>query len=805
MARRTLTSPKTWTAGAAAGALVGLVLLFGPGPDTAAHTGHTETVWKFEWRPGTVVYEWHHRNWYRTSRCFRYNPHDGECEYWQATGDVVEPRAACATVPAWSATQPSGATCDLHRSWIDDGTKYDWDSHRTEKTTSAARCHLPGSGLQPASRSTNTAAPGGQATVYRSTNTKPSQYEGSNRHCGWWSARGSHDHATTTTTEATTTTAPDPANPVWSGSCSYNYTVGRSYSTTLPTHSHPDVTGYSYSGATPGGMAVTGSSSLTMGGSPTPISGTLAVSRGTITASITGGDDVTLACTFRVRPDDGGGTTTTTTRPPLVGGWNSRCEINLTLGRNYGTKAAYGDEMPIYAGADEDRDYHYYRGQRPRGIRMGRIREPDYPRGWLYMYGTPTESGVFKGRMTNRRAPDLPCVITVSAGTWQPDVCEFFTETGGSYDLAMPTLSGVVVDRYGSAGGGLPPGLVVDSNRVRGSPTAEGAWALTWAAYIAGVPSSSSPRITCTFHVEEPLPAGWSDHCDWTFTVGNSYTRILPVATGATRHTWSGDVPDGMRMRTVRTAGGVYAHQLSGTPTTEGISTGTLTPRNADDGVDPIDCSFEVLPGPGIAECSRTIPSDQIDAVRDAVEWRTDIPKSGAHSDIPGGDHLITTGDPGVGGGAPRVWPSWTSDADLTVTDTTGCVWEMTEIISAAHPLFIWYDDDKAPVSRVSPAMRTQWNAMTTAQRTEVEATGRRTLKRVGLGTPEDNKWLGGSCEPGDTPDTDCVWGLPFPGVWQWSLTIRYNSDEDPRYRDLTIASGTTRFWRFADQVRPEG
>ena len=517
------------------------------------------------------------------------------------------------------------------------------------------------------------------------------------------------------------------------------------------------------------------------------------------------GGDETLSCVFRVRPADDGGETTTTTKPPLVGGWNSRCAYNLTLGRSYGSTALDGVEMPIYGPADEDRDYHSYRGQRPQGLRMGRIRGPDYPRGWLYMYGTPTQSGVFTGRMTNARAraPDLPCVITVSAGTWQPDVCEFFTETGKDYDLEMPSLSGPVVDRYGASGGGLPPGLVVENNRVRGSPTTEGTWAMSWAAYIDGVPSSSRPRITCTFHVETPPPPGWSGHCDWTFTVGHSYTRILPVADGARSHVYAGGLPPGMRMRSVKVADGVYTQRLLGTPTTEGTSTGTLTPRNAAEGIDPMECSFEVLPGPGVAECSRTIPSDQIAAVRDAVDWRTDVPRANAHSDVPGGDsYLVTTGDPGVGGGSPRIWPWWSSDSDLTVTDTTGCVWNMEEIISSAHPMFIWYDADKAAVSRVAPAMRTQWNAMSTEQRDEAEATGRRTLERVGLGQPEDGKWLGGSCGPGDIPETDCVWGLPFPGVWQWSMTIRYRSPEDPRYRDLTIVSGITRFWRFADQVR---
>ncbi len=72
MARRTLTSSKVWLLGTAAAVVVGLVLLLAPGPDSAAHEGHTETVWEFTWNRGSVVYEWRHRNWYREERCVRY-------------------------------------------------------------------------------------------------------------------------------------------------------------------------------------------------------------------------------------------------------------------------------------------------------------------------------------------------------------------------------------------------------------------------------------------------------------------------------------------------------------------------------------------------------------------------------------------------------------------------------------------------------------------------------------------------------------------------------------------------------------
>lgn len=800
MARRTLTSPRFWIVGTTTAALAGLVLLFGPGLDTAAHTGHTETVWKFEWRPGTVVYEWHHRNWYRTSRCQLYNHFlpGRPCVAWVGTGRVVEPRNPCATVPAWSATKPSGATCDLHRSWIESGLKYDWDSHRTERTNSAPRCHLPGSGVQPPGRSTITRAPGGESIVFQTTDTKPSQYEGGNRHCGWWTSRGSHDHGTTTTEAPVTTPPPaDPADPVWSVSCSFDYTVGLPYSTQLPTYSDSRVTGYSYSGSIPAGMSVSGSSSLTNSGRPSTIGGTLAVSRGTITASISGGDDKTLSCVFRVRRT---ATTTTTLpdRPPQESGWSGACYEELDLGEYLGTRQDPDVYLPYYLGSSVD-DRHWYSGRRPLGVFAGR------GDGEAFLYGTVGQPGRFKGWVNARVGSGrvrAPCVIDVDPGTWTPELCEFFLETGRAYDLAMPRVNLRNVDRYYTSGS-LPPGLTRTGHRVTGTPTMEGTWSPRWVASIRDVDSRYRSSTTCTFTVVEGTPSGWSGHCDWMFTVGNSYTRILPVATGASRHMWSGDVPKGMRMRHVRTASGVWAQQLSGTPTSEGTWTGVLTPRNADEGVDPIDCAFDVLAGPDTVECSRTVASDQIDTVKAAVEWRTDIARANAHSDVPGGDsYLITTGDPGVGGGSPRIWPWWSSDADLTVIDTTGCVWEMTEIISAAHPLFVWYGSDIDVIRVVAPALRTQWNAMTANQRAEVEATGRRTLKRVGLGTPEDNKWLGDSCGQGDTPEMACVWGLPFPGVWQWSLTIRYRSDEDYRYRDLTIASGTTRFWRFADHVR---
>ena len=112
-------------------------------------------------------------------------------------------------------------------------------------------------------------------------------------------------------------------------------------------------------------------------------------------------------------------------------------------------------------------------------------------------------------------------------------------------------------------------------------------------------------------------------------------------------------------------------------------------------------------------------------------------------------------------------------DAALEVTDTSGCVWSMSEIISSAHPLFVWYSPDRSAVRAVSPGLGAQWDAMSSSQRTEAERAGRTLLARVGMGRPEDNLWLGGSCGPGDIPAQDCVWGNPVsPVCGQWSAGV---------------------------------
>ena len=75
-------------------------------------------------------------------------------------------------------------------------------------------------------------------------------------------------------------------------------------------------------------------------------------------------------------------------------------------------------------------------------------------------------------------------------------------------------------------------------------------------------------------------------------------------------------------------------------------------------------------------------------------------------------------------------------------------------------------------------------------QRAQVEAADGRLLKRVGLDAAEHDKWLGGWCGVGDTPESNCVWGIAFPGVWQWSLTIGWRSPVGYRQGDLTGCFG---------------
>ena len=814
MARRIRTLCPLWLAGATVMA-ASLVLLSG-GEDTAAHEGHDTDMWEFTWNRGSTVtldeYLFWHYNSYRRKHCAVYDFDSGECAAWVDSG-VTRTRYAdsCAARPSWvvaavvsgqavTPSAPSGATCNRHDSYREGSYKWEFAGHATAyagdtsstirnsipqpwvRESGTQRCRLPITGIQSAATSTNTDPPGGASTVIRASKAQPSR--GSPVRCGWWSGARRHPPDTSASTAPPTTPA---GGGSWSGTCSFSFTAGRAYSRELPTHSGGQVSGYSYSGGRPGGMSVTVSPPR-IAGTPTG-SGTFS---GTLTARMSGGtEDASVSCTFRV---SGGPTTTTTPRPTRESGWTSACYEKMQLGELLGDRRNPEIPLPWYNGADRI----YHSGQLPRGVKRVRID------GEQFLYGQVQQVGTFTGRVTawrsRARLSTQDCLIVVTGGTWNPSVCEFFLEVGASYDLRMPRLRGVLVDRY-YATGGLPPGLSVSpSGVVSGSPTSEGSWTPSWRAVIDGV--STRPSITCTFHVAAPAPPGWSGTCSWTFTVGYSYTRTLPVASGATIHLWTGGVPGGMRMRFV-SSGGVWAQQLSGTPATEGLWEGTLAPsRPRPEGVDDLWCSFEVLPGPDADACSLTIPSAEIDRISDEIEWRSDLPMTDAHTAIPGGDsYLFTTGDPGVGGRSPRIWPWWSSDAALTVTDTTGCEWRMVEVLSAARPLFPWYGNDLDVIRLVAPAIHTQWQAMTAAQRAEVEATGRRALRGVGLGTPEEEKWLGSSCQPGDVPETGCVWGIPFPGVWQWSLTVRYRSPADFRQRDLTIAAGATRLWRFADQA----
>lgn len=814
MVRRIPTFPILRLAAAGAAAVTCLVLVTGT-PDSAAHGGHTAEQWEFTWNRGSTErllrYRFWHYNTYKKQTCTLRNNYAETCYNWQDTGATRTRREdSCAARPEWVVAQldsnrkqrepapPSGSTCNRHGSYYDGDDQWVFTSHKTkriavDRSGGPRRCRLPITGIQSASISTDTSPPGGKSTVYRSSRTQPSR--GAPARCGWWSGARSHPAnttATTATTRPTTTTS--GFGGAWRGTCSFSFTVGRSYSRSLPTHSGR-VSGYSYSGNRPAGMTVR-SSPPRISGSPTR-AGTFT---GTLEARISGGRDAAISCTFRVSAGtatttttSANTTTTTNPRPKREDGWLSGCYVTMQLGSDYGTRREPEEPLPWYRGADQVR----YSGSRPGGVGYTRIE------GEAYLYGAPTETGSFKGRVTawrgSTRLSTQNCLIVVRGGSWSPSTCEFHLETGMSYDLTMPRYRGPRVDRYYPSGA-LPPGLSSSGSGVKGTPEQSGSWSVSWTAVLDN--TSTRPTITCTFHVTaRPVPSGWSGTCNWTFTVGYSYTRLLPVADGATRHRWSGGVPAGMRMTYSRQQD-VWALQLSGTPTTEGVWNGTLSPSPRPKGTDDLHCSFEVLPGPDTAQCSLTVPSSELDRVRGEIEWRSDLPRTAAHAGIPGGEsYLFTTGDPGVGGRSPRIWPWWSSEDALIVTDTTGCQWKMTGVISAARPVFPWYGDGSDTIRRVATAMHKQWQAMTPTQRMEVEATGRRVLRRVGLGTPEDGKWLGKACRPGDNPETDCVWGLPFPGVWQWSLTVRYSSADDSRERDLTIASGATRFWRFGDRV----
>lgn len=436
-----------------------------------------------------------------------------------------------------SPTNPSGGHCGHHRTITVGGIDYAWQSAGSKhynfraregqnppppnvgRTDSRSRCY---DGNQAQSESLVGTSPSPTERYLAVGSAAPS----SGNHCGEWEDEP-HSHGTTTTARPTTTTT-SPGGGTWSGACSYDFDVGASASQNLPTHSGSGVTGYSYSGDAPAGMSVSGSLTLRTSGTPTGAGmggDNLEVARGTITAE---GIDETQHCTFRVHGEEEETETTTTTRPgpPSIDGWSPPyCEIDLVLGRDYGSVADYGIEMPIYDDADEDRHYHRYSGSRPRGIYFGRIREEGVPRGWLYLYGTPDEPGTFEGRMRVRYAPDLPCVITVPTppDVWTPDTCEVELQFGVNESGTMASHSWP--SRYYSFvwDDDRPPGVSVSGNRWWGTPTGVGEWSGT----LTNVPSASQlerKSIACTFRVPQPDTSDWSQPtCEFTMQLGDWY------------------------------------------------------------------------------------------------------------------------------------------------------------------------------------------------------------------------------------------------------------------------------------------
>ena len=149
MARRTLASPHVRLLAAAAAVLVGLVLLFSPGPDSAAHDGHTEDLYRFTWNSGSTVtldeYQFWHWNPYREQRCVAWEPLIQDCAAWQDTGATRErPQDSCAARPEWvvadvvngaqaTPAAPSGATCNRHDSYLEGNVQWVFTTagHRT--------------------------------------------------------------------------------------------------------------------------------------------------------------------------------------------------------------------------------------------------------------------------------------------------------------------------------------------------------------------------------------------------------------------------------------------------------------------------------------------------------------------------------------------------------------------------------------------------------------------------------------------------------------------------------------------------
>ena len=239
---------------------------------------------------------------------------------------------------------------------------------------------------------------------------------------------------------------------------------------------------------------------------------------------------------------------------------------------------------------------------------------------------TLSASGVLSGTPTTAGSATFTVTATDAAGTKASatyTVAVTGSNTGGSLTIATGTLpNGTVNVAYsatigvtGGTGpytctvvtGTLPAGLTMGAGcAVTGTPTVTGSSSLTVRAT-----DSSNPAVTATGPVSITINASGLSIGSGTLpngTVGTTYTATIPVTGGTGPYTCtltSGTLPAGL------TLGANCA--VSGTPTTAGTSTPTITIKDASNPQQTITPAVSItINAPGLSIGSGTLPNGTV-------------------------------------------------------------------------------------------------------------------------------------------------------------------------------------------------
>lgn len=203
--------------------------------------------------------------------------------------------------------------------------------------------------------------------------------------------------------------------------------------------------------------------------------------------------------------------------------------------------------------------------------------------------------------------------------------------------------------------------------------------------------------------------------------------------------------------------------------------------------------------------------------MRGEFGWGSSLDRpQGVSSGVAGGDELP------VGGGRallfvtsnklvesaaaePGIWPLAPDGVQVMSKGTSGqigspvdCLWELRSVRSEWRELLVWNSADRPAIERAAPEFVKQWERMGEAQRRVVQARHRSS----GVENPRDVV-----CQVGQAPETDCVFFVSHPSIWEWEIwaTFRTDTTQPPRERTLLVESGVSRLKRLVDYTSSTG